>query len=100
MGWPLVCIAVGVVVTHSGGPAGDRASETTTKSLQRPHVHNFSRVNFKCDKDIYFLKISQDFDYEDSASSYMRRMNDLMSLLIVIFMGSFFQLKPSIKWGV
>ena len=50
---------------------------------------SFSRIIFKCDKDIHCPEISDEFDYGVSASLNMRIMDRLLSWALLPFLVHF-----------
>ena len=68
-------------------PSGRAAGQTSPVN-----VHNFSRIIFELGKDIYYPKISDEFD-GGSASLNMRIMGHLMSRPLLTFLNSFFKVK-------
>ena len=62
----------------------------------RSDVRKFSRIILKCGKDIHSLKISDEFDYGDSALLNMRIMDHLKSQAILAFLDSFFTFGTSL----
>ena len=71
---------------QAGGREGRQAPEHS-------NVHNFSGIIFKHGTDIYYPKISDEYDHGSSASLNMRIMDHLMSQPLLTFLNSFFKLK-------
>ena len=71
------------------GRAGGRVGGRADKPRQHSHVHHFSRIIFKLGKDIYYPKISNEFDHGGSASLNMCIMDHLMSRPLLSFLNAF-----------